>query len=158
MPSSPDPPPALTLAAYGSVDALPRPALDCLGVDFFSTADWYRAVLAAALPPEANPVFVTLSGPDGPAAVFPMLIAGRRAASLTTPYTCLWQPLLAPGLGDDARRAVWRGYGRWCRRFATVRLDALDAATADGIGAGLRAAGILAPAMCAKRSAAAASA
>jgi hypothetical protein len=143
MLSSPDP--ALTRTEYESVDALPPAALACLGADFFSTADWYRAVLAAAMPPQARPVFLLLSRPTGPVAVFPMLTAGHHAGSLVTPYTCLWQPLLAPGLSDAETDAVWRGFAAWCRRFATIRLDALDAATAAAISAGLRTAGRFAP-------------
>jgi hypothetical protein len=145
MPSSRDPEPRVSLTEYTSAAALPAAALALLETDFFSTKDWYQAVTAAALPEGAAPVFVVLAFQTGPAAVFPMLTRRGAAASLTTPYSCRWQPAVAPGLRQDEQRAVWHGFAAWCRRFATIRLDALDAATAATIAAGLRRGGPFAP-------------
>jgi hypothetical protein len=134
MPSAPE-----GWASYGAVDRLPSDALALLGQDFFSTPGWYRTVEQTGLPAGARPEFVVVAPHGRPGAVFPMLVAGRRAASLTTPYTCQWQPLIRPGLDDAAQQAVWRGLASWCRRFGQVRLDAMDDAVAARIAAGLRA-------------------
>ena len=110
-----------------------------LGQDFFSTPGWYRIVETTGMPIGARPEFVVVSANGRPDAVFPMLVSGNRAASLTTPYTCQWQPLIRPGLDDAAQHAVWRGLASWCRAFGQVRLEAMDAAVSARIAAGLRA-------------------
>jgi hypothetical protein len=129
--------------AYPSVDVLPPSALALFGSDFFATASWYRTVVAHAMPPDTQPVFLVLSGPDGVAAVLPMAVSGHAAMALTTPYTCSWQPLLASGLTAADMAAVWRRFGAWCTRFATVRLDAMDQEMAEAIAGGVRAGGVV---------------
>jgi hypothetical protein len=134
---------ALTTTEYPSVDALPAAALALFGPDFFATASWYRTVVAHAMTPGLPPVFLTLSGPDGVVAVFPMAVAGRSAFALTTPYTCEWRPLLAPGLSMSEAAKIWRRFGAWCARFGAVRLDAMDRAVAAAIAGGIRAGGVI---------------
>ncbi len=131
---------ALEVCEYGSVEALPASAQALLDGDFFAGAAWYRTVIAAGLPAGARAVLLVFSRAGEAVALFAMLVAAGGASSLSTPYTCLWRPLLAPGR-DDA--AVWRGFAAWCRRSAVVRLEALDTAVADRIVAGLRGTGFV---------------
>jgi hypothetical protein len=51
--------------------------------------------------------------------------------SLTTPYTCLYAPLLAPALAKAERDRVFAAFGRYCRRYPVTRLDALPAEWPD---------------------------
>ncbi len=55
--------------------------------------------------------------------------AGRYRAGrwrvCTTPYTCEYAPLLARGLSAAAQGEVLAGFARFCRGWATTRLDAL---------------------------------
>jgi hypothetical protein len=46
--------------------------------------------------------------------------------SLTTPYTCVYAPLLAD-LSDAERQAVFRAFWAACRPWGTTRLDAIPA-------------------------------
>jgi CelD/BcsL family acetyltransferase involved in cellulose biosynthesis len=64
---------------------------------------------------------------------------GFRA--LTTPYTSLYEPLIAADGAD--RAAVWAAFARYCRSFATTRLDALDPATEPEIALAARKAGLV---------------
>ncbi len=143
MPSGRSAPDAVTVTAHAQLEALPDTGRALFGADFFATLAWYRTVTGAALPEGHAPLFVTVSSGPAVLAVFPIRTGGGGAAALTTPYTCLWRPLLAPGLDAAARQAVWLGFGAWCRAFGTVRLDALDAADAGAIAAGLKRAGIV---------------
>ncbi len=125
----------------GAPEDLPAGVASLFGRRLFESAAWYRSCCKAGLPAGARAVFVSVS--DGaPVALFPMLSHGAACGSFTTPYTCLWQPMLAPGA--DAR-AVGRAFGRWCRAWPTVRLDALDlqAPPWAGLLHGLRDAGLL---------------
>jgi CelD/BcsL family acetyltransferase involved in cellulose biosynthesis len=142
MPSSRDPL-APAAAEYAAVDALPPQAATLLDGDFFSTAAWYRTVTASALPPDAQAVFVAITSGTRALAVFPMLRHGGQVTSLTTPYTCLWRPLLAPSLGPADIAAVWAAFGRWCRQAPHVRLDALAAEEAAAVAHGLRGTGLV---------------
>ncbi len=133
----------LTAAEYDTVDALPASARALMGADFFSSAAWYRTVIAAGLPPRARAVLLVLTGQAAAAALFPMMVWPGGAGALSTPYTCLWRPLLAPGLDGPQTAQVWRGFAAWCRRRATVRLEALDAAQAEAIAVALRGTGLV---------------
>jgi hypothetical protein len=46
--------------------------------------------------------------------------------SLTTPYTCLYQPVFDPDLPPERIRSIGAAFGRYARRWPHVRLDALD--------------------------------
>ncbi len=86
---------------------------------------WFEQSIAHALPAGALPA---LLADAGPAALWPMLLSGaERLSSLTTPYTTLFAPLFAPAADAAAHRAAGEAFGRFCRRWAVVRLDALDA-------------------------------
>ena len=140
MPSGPE----AAVREYADPAALPDDAAALFGRDFFSTLAWYRVVVAHGLPAGARPVFVVVSVSRRAAAVFPMMVARRQASALTTPYTCLWQPLLAVGLDAPALRSVWREFAMWCRGFGTVRLEAMAEGSAASLASGLRAGGLVA--------------
>ena len=127
---------------FASLDILPAdamPLFDAAGT-FFSTRAWWEIVLAHAIPPNAAPRLLLIRQDGQPAALFPMLLAGSGFGSLTTPYTCVYEPLIAPGATD--RGLIFTAFARYCRTFATTRLDALDPAieaeiALDGRQAGL---------------------
>ena len=116
------------------------------GAGLQTSREWFAASAEAALPPGAAPRFVTVSGHDGPLALFPMLAASDgQWGSLTTPYTCLYQPLLRPDASPDLLHAAVTSFARYCRRWPITRLEALDP---DWLGlpvlrAGFQAAGMV---------------
>jgi hypothetical protein len=127
------------------LDALPADARALFGAGFFDTEAWYATTCSAALPAGAKPMFVVVSEAGVPQVVLPMRLDGRRLASLTTPYTGLWRPLARADLSQAAWHRVGDLFGRYCRGWSTVRLDALD--PIDPLYApllsGLRAAGVV---------------
>jgi CelD/BcsL family acetyltransferase involved in cellulose biosynthesis len=85
---------------------------------------WFEATEQAAMPEGAMARIVTVQ--DGPRklAILPLLVLpSGQATSLTSPYTLLYQPLLAPG-ADPVQ--VGRALGRVLRRWPLIRLEALD--------------------------------
>lgn len=95
----------------------------------FLGAGWFRTVLDHALPAGAEPCFVAFPSATAPLALFPLqlLHGGRRLQSLTTPYTCLFRPLLAAGVDGATAQQAGAALGRFCRAWPLVRLDALPA-------------------------------
>ncbi|HYZ61476.1 MAG TPA: GNAT family N-acetyltransferase [Acetobacteraceae bacterium] len=88
---------------------------------------WFGANAAAALPAGAQACYVAIRDRDGPAMLVPMVAGpGRDWASLTTPYTCLFQPLLRPAAPAGLVRAAAASFGREARRRGITRLEALD--------------------------------
>jgi CelD/BcsL family acetyltransferase involved in cellulose biosynthesis len=140
-----------TTRSVPDLDALPA---DCAALfeasrdNFFATVAWWRTMLAAGMPPGAEPRFLLCTDDGNPAVLMPLqlLDGGRTLQSLTNPYTCLYQPLIAPGLGEAALRRAGTGFGRFCRGWPTVRLDALaeDSFPLAPLLAGARGAGMLA--------------
>ena len=122
-----------TTSADSGLQALGCSGLDNLPVDaahhftlghsFFASRAWWETILAHGIPGGARPEFVLI----GDRGLFPMLhdpaSGGFRA--LTTPYTCLYEPV-----GDAACHTA---FARFCRSFPTTRLDALPAAAADAL-------------------------
>jgi len=112
--------------AFDSVAALPGDAMALLAAaardDFQLGAAWFRTVAAHARPDGARPTFL-LHRQDGRAAALLPLWRGARAAGMTSPYTCIFRPLLAEGA--DAARAG-HAFGAACRGGGPLRLDALD--------------------------------
>jgi hypothetical protein len=139
-PGAPDP----TLRVLSGPAAL----ADCAALldaapGFFLTAAWWRSVLAAGIPPDGEARFLLAMRNETEAALFPMLSLRGSLASLTNPYTCLYQPLLAPGLDDMALLALGRAFGRYCAAWPAVRLEALDrTATLDLLLEGVRQTGL----------------
>jgi CelD/BcsL family acetyltransferase involved in cellulose biosynthesis len=135
----------IAIQVVSGLDDLPQAALALFGQDAFSTPGWYRSTIAHALPPGAQACFyLALRGGDI-LAVLPMLRNRRRLAALTTPYTCFWQPLLAPGLDEACLAETGRALARAWRPFPVVRLEAMDgdAAWLPPLLAGLRAGGLV---------------
>jgi CelD/BcsL family acetyltransferase involved in cellulose biosynthesis len=123
-----------------SLAELPPEARALFGGDFFSTLSWYETVVQTALPPETTADFLVVQHQGAVAGVLPLARTRGVWSSLTTPYSQLWQPLLAPG-ADAAM--VGTALADLCRR-APVRLDAMDVSCPAWIGIteGLRRAGI----------------
>jgi hypothetical protein len=117
-------------ADFATLDTLPAAALALFGRDgIFSTEAWYRATAAYAIPPGACSAFLVVSRETRPLAVFPLQQGpGKSISSLTTPYTCLWQPLFAPDLTGQELDLVCAAFLRCRGACPTLRLDALDPA------------------------------
>src|ERR1700734_2838522 len=124
MNSAPD------LSAYRTLAELPPGARALFGAGFFDTEAWYETSCRSALPPGAQPAFVVVSDNAAPLAVFPMFRSQNQYAALTTPYTGLWRPLAHPNLPPSSWQRIGQAFGRHCRAWSTVRLDALDPADA----------------------------
>ncbi len=88
---------------------------------------WWRCVIDAGLPPNAQPLLLLAHAAGDPAHAMGLLPLcaepGGRLSSLSTPYTCLFQPLLAEAAEPHA---VGRAFGRACGVWPVLRLDALD--------------------------------
>lgn len=141
---------AAGVALFSSLDALPGDAAHLFEPgehSLFCSREWYRTVLDHALPRGSEPLFALCRIDNRAAALFPMLLRnGRELQSLTTPYTCLWRPLLADRLPADLLRSTGSALGRFVSSWPIVRLDALEA---NWLGlapllAGIRAAGLAA--------------
>jgi CelD/BcsL family acetyltransferase involved in cellulose biosynthesis len=132
--------------AFGSLAALPPDARVLIdqAPGLFAGTRWWQVVVSDAMPAGAAPVFVVVRDAGPVAAVLPMRLDRGGLSSLTTPYTCEYTPLVAPGLDETARVGAMTALAGFCRRFGVVRLDALPAEW-EGIGAlteGARAAGL----------------
>jgi GNAT acetyltransferase-like protein len=140
---------AAELALFAAPDALPADAarlFEAPGQNLYCSREWYRLVCDHALPPGGEAGFALCRIDGAAAAVFPLLLRndGRELASLTTPYSCLWRPLVAPRLATDQLRSAGAALGRFCRAWPVVRLDALaaDWPALEPLLAGARAAGL----------------
>ena len=136
--------PGVTAQLLDRLDALPADAAALFdGAPFQSSPAWWRCTVEAALPAGAAPLFVLCREGARATALMPLQTAGRRLSALATPYTCLYQPLLAAGAGEGEIRRAGQAMGRALRGWPSLRLDALDPAW-PGLSpllAGLRAAG-----------------
>ena len=117
----------ITARAVYDLGALPHLASSLFGPDVFSTRSWYETVCGAAIPDGGRAVFVVLERQGDTLAIVPMLETAGGFGSLTTPYTCLWHPLLAPTADPELLQQLGRAFGAFCRRHAVTRLDAMDA-------------------------------
>lgn len=121
------------IAVYDRLQDLPagaRDLFDCASTHgLFDSAAWYEAVIASATPPDAAPRFVAY----GEAGITVLLIVmqtlrnGRVLTSMTTPYTCRYQTLCHPTADAAMLRKGFVAFAQYCRRWPTVRLDAVDA-------------------------------
>ena len=106
---------------------------------------WWRSVLAAAMPAGARPLFLLWRSTEGrPAVLLPLRTRGARLEVLSCPYSCLYQPLAVASPAELF--AAGQAFGRFCRGWSQLRLDALDAGW-PGLApllAGARAAGLVA--------------
>jgi CelD/BcsL family acetyltransferase involved in cellulose biosynthesis len=119
----------LTTETFPTTGALPPDALALLGdaSSLFATLAWWDVVLAHAIPALAEATFVAIRCRNRLVAVVPMLRAGSQKSSLTTPYTCVYRPLIDAGLDTSIRTAAMAAFACYCRSAGVVRLDALPA-------------------------------
>jgi len=119
----------IRLQEFPSLDALPADTdrLFAASPGLFKSRAWWRTVLAFGMPERTRPCFLLVWADNAPAALFPLRRpeSGSALASLTTPYTCHYTPLLAPGLAAPAQVDIFAAFARFCRGWATTRLDAL---------------------------------
>lgn len=118
------------LERYASVDALPpdAEALFAANPGVFNSQAWWRTVLAFGMAPGSEAVFLLCRLGGAPAGLLPLYRSpDGRLAALTTPYTCLYQPLLAASLDAASQRAVFAAFAAACRDSAWTWFDALDA-------------------------------
>ncbi len=123
-----------TLETFPSVDALPTGAevLFLANPGLFNSPGWWRTVLAVGMPAGSRAIFLLYRLRGAPAALLPLRAAADgELSALSTPYTCLYRPLLAPGLDADAQHAVFAAFARFCRARAATRFDALDETTPE---------------------------
>jgi len=131
------------VAAVADPEALPAECRDLFTAggaqSFFLSEAWFRVTLAHAMPPGATPCLLVAGTGDRITGLLPMQWTGEGGLrSLTTPYTCLYAPLLAPTATPYASGLA---FGRFCRIRPVVRFDALDplapgfAAFAEGLAA-----------------------
>jgi CelD/BcsL family acetyltransferase involved in cellulose biosynthesis len=90
---------------------------------------WFRSVLAAAMPADARPLFLLSRTGGRPSVLLPLRTraGGTQLEALSCPYSCLYQPLAAPEASAAELMAAGQTFGRFCRGWARVRLEALDA-------------------------------
>jgi hypothetical protein len=134
-------------AVFADPDALPPGGAALLATaEFFLTPAWWHSMLEAGLPDGAEPRFLLFARGGRPAALLAMQLraGGRVLESLTNPYTCLYRPLLAPGLDEAALRGIGGAFARYCRAWPSVRLEALaeDTPGLEALLSGARAAGL----------------
>lgn len=136
--------PATAIETFPSLDLLPDDAASLFATagNFFSTRAWWEIVLAHAIPSHAAPCLLLVRQGGAPAALFPMLADPTMGEfrALTTPYTCIYEPLITKGAAN--RAAIFAAFARFCRAFATTRVDALDEAVRDDITRGGKRAGL----------------
>ncbi len=131
-----------TLHVFHDLDALPP---DCETLfaagaqrSFHLAGLWFRTVLAEAMPPDARALFVLCRTGDGagnqgmgsrPIALFPLRTraGGVHLEALNCVYSCLYQPLAAATATPAELFAAGQAFGRFCRGWSRLRLDALDA-------------------------------
>lgn len=117
------------LQEFPSLDALPGDTdrLFATTPGLFHSRAWWRTVLAFGMAEGTHPCFLLASTDNVPAALFPLRrpAAGSALASLTTPYTCDYVPLLAAGLSATEKTDIYAAFAQFCRGWATTRLDAL---------------------------------
>jgi hypothetical protein len=111
----------MTIAAPVALDAVPACLLE--GQPFQSSAAWWRCVVTAGLPAGADGRFLLARDGERPVGLLPLLAAGDELSGLVTPYTCLFQPVVAAGADLFA---VGRAFGEACSASPVLRLDALD--------------------------------
>ncbi len=97
------------------------------GVPFQSSAPWWDCVIRAGLPAGSAPCLLLARDGERPAGMLALRTGRTRGrgelTGLVTPYTCLYQPIVAAGA--DAT-ALGQAFGRACAAWPVLRLDALD--------------------------------
>jgi hypothetical protein len=123
---------SLTLGLFSTLDALTEDCEPLIAAatrhSFQLSRTWFEAVQEAAMPADASPLFVLCRNATRPIALFPLHQVGDRLEALSTPYTCLYQPLTAPDATNAELEAAGAAFGRFCAPWGAVRLEAMDAA------------------------------
>jgi CelD/BcsL family acetyltransferase involved in cellulose biosynthesis len=137
----------LGITTFPTIWSLPADVLAVLDdiTSPFTTLPWWDVVLTHAMPPCAETIFVSIRCGGHIVAVVPMLRASGQLSSLTTPYSCVYWPLITSGLDQATRITAMSAFARFCRPAGIVRLDALPAEW-DGLAAleiGARNAGLV---------------
>jgi len=103
---------------YDSVAELPSEALTALGIGgLFSSAAWWGVVEKHAVPAGASAGYVVVAQDDAAIGVVPILRRGRRIDALTTPYTCVYTPVVTEAAAES--------FGRACRGGGVCRIDSI---------------------------------
>lgn len=123
---------SVSIQPLADLNALPADAASLFRAapdDLFASFAWYRCVLAHGMPADSAASFLLCRTDDRPLALFPMRIFadGCGLASLTTPYTCVYHPLLATELDSVTLAQVFAAFARFCRAWPIIRIDALPA-------------------------------
>lgn len=111
---------------------------------------WFATVLAEAMPADARALFVLCrsgaAADSPPCVLWPLRTraGGARLEALSCLYACLYQPLAVPAATAAELFAAGQAFGRFCRGWSGLRLDALDAGWPGlpPLLAGMRAAGL----------------
>jgi CelD/BcsL family acetyltransferase involved in cellulose biosynthesis len=116
--------------AFDGVAALPADAAALLApadAEFQLSAAWFFALEAAARPAGARPLWLLHREAGAPLALLPLWrFADGRLEGLSSPYTCVFRPLVADRDDAAALRRAGLAFGVACRGAGTPRLDALD--------------------------------
>lgn len=132
---------------HGRLADLPAAALALFAdpaEDLFASRLWFNLLTEHAWPEGWTPRFVSCGAPGEPAALLPLVNAGRSRRtlqSMTGPYSLSFRPLLAPGCSPATGGRL---LGQFCRHAGVVRLEALSAERPglDEFEFGLRRAGL----------------
>jgi CelD/BcsL family acetyltransferase involved in cellulose biosynthesis len=108
------------------------PPADCLFAsvereNLFTSKPWFEAFIAAGLQPHEEPLFLLLSGPNGPRALLPCRRTSKgdpSISSLTSFYSCDFRPLVAAG--DDAVYDLAQAVAERLSEVAVFGFDSLD--------------------------------
>ena len=90
-------------------------------------AEWFRLLQDTALASGCEPCFYVLSLGGQPRCIVPLLVKGRQVTGLTTFYTSLYRPLLAPYARAQDLAVLFRRVVKE-RGAAALRFDAMDPA------------------------------
>jgi CelD/BcsL family acetyltransferase involved in cellulose biosynthesis len=121
-----------SIEPFSELSALPADAASLFAAesdDLFASRAWYRTVLAHGMAVDSVASFLLCRIDGLPVALFPMRVfdKGRGLASLTTPYTCVYHPLLAPELNTATLGQAFAAFAGFCRSWPVIRIDALPA-------------------------------
>lgn len=142
---------ATSVEIFAEPDALPSDCNEILNEAaaraFFSSIPWYRNVLEHGMTEGDEALFAVCRDEGRPAAIVPLqrCSSGKELRSLTTVYSCEYEPIIGAHLNPPAIERVGHALGRFVRDWPFVRLDSMaeNWAPRPHFIAGLRRAGIL---------------
>jgi CelD/BcsL family acetyltransferase involved in cellulose biosynthesis len=123
---------------YDTIAELPSDALTALGHGgLFTSAAWWSVVEKHAIPADASAGYAVVEQDDHIVGIVPVLRQRRRIDALTTPYTCVYAPILTEFAAE--------AFGRACRGAGVCRIDSIPVEW-DGLAsclAGVRRGGLV---------------